>query len=207
MISVQCPCGARLKCDTHQLGKLGQCPACGETIQMPVAVEALPVEDVAPPPLSYEQPAEFEPVRLSDRPRRPTSSNMVVPMVLAGLVVAGLAVWLLTQSIAANAVARPDRDAAARANRPAGAEESPSANAAVLLGVPCTIVSLLMGLVFYVLPSVIAVCRKHHNAAAIIAVNILLGLTGIGWVVALVWALTAVDSREHYHYHSHGGRY
>ncbi len=52
---------------------------------------------------------------------------------------------------------------------------------------------LLMGAVYF-LPTVIAACRGHHNAPAIFALNLLLGWTLLGWVVAAVWALTAVMS-------------
>jgi ABC-type transport system involved in cytochrome c biogenesis permease component len=41
----------------------------------------------------------------------------------------------------------------------------------------------------YFFPSIIALIRKKHNLAAIMVLNLLLGLTGIGWVIALVWAL------------------
>lgn len=40
-------------------------------------------------------------------------------------------------------------------------------------------------------PSIIARCRDHQNTNAICALNVLLGWTFLGWVVALVWALTA----------------
>jgi len=43
----------------------------------------------------------------------------------------------------------------------------------------------------YLLPSVIAYTRHHHNADAIFALNLLLGWTFLGWVVALVWSLTS----------------
>lgn len=56
--------------------------------------------------------------------------------------------------------------------------------------------ALLMGLIFgYVLPTFIAFMRGHQNAAAITAVNILLGWTFLGWVAALVWSLTAVTRK------------
>jgi Superinfection immunity protein len=42
-------------------------------------------------------------------------------------------------------------------------------------------------------PSLVAYQRGHPNVMAIFAFNLLLGLTGIGWAIALVWALTAVD--------------
>lgn len=42
----------------------------------------------------------------------------------------------------------------------------------------------------YVLPTIVAVYRQHHNRVPITLVNILLGWTAIGWVVALIWAFT-----------------
>jgi len=41
----------------------------------------------------------------------------------------------------------------------------------------------------------IALARGHRNAVAITAVNILLGWTFVGWVVALVWSLTDNTTR------------
>lgn len=45
-------------------------------------------------------------------------------------------------------------------------------------------------LIIYFLPTIIAASRKHHNAGAIFALNLLLGWSFIGWIVALVWACT-----------------
>lgn len=44
----------------------------------------------------------------------------------------------------------------------------------------------------YAIPSIIAFRRRHPNRYAILAINIALGATGIGWLGALVWALGAV---------------
>jgi len=44
----------------------------------------------------------------------------------------------------------------------------------------------------YLLPSIIAAFRRQHNTAAILALNVLLGWTVLGWVVSLVWAVTAI---------------
>lgn len=49
--------------------------------------------------------------------------------------------------------------------------------------------SLIAG---YFLPTLVASVRHHHNAEAICAVNLFLGWTLVGWVVALAWALTVV---------------
>jgi hypothetical protein len=42
----------------------------------------------------------------------------------------------------------------------------------------------------YFLPSTIAKNRDHNNCTAITALNITLGWTFLGWVIALVWSLT-----------------
>jgi len=42
---------------------------------------------------------------------------------------------------------------------------------------------------FYFLPFAIAFNKKRANTGAIFALNLFLGWTLIGWVVALVWAL------------------
>jgi hypothetical protein len=48
----------------------------------------------------------------------------------------------------------------------------------------------------YLLPWLVAVWRRRQSAAAILALNGLLGWTFIGWVVALVWALTGPRGRQ-----------
>jgi ABC-type sugar transport system permease subunit len=42
---------------------------------------------------------------------------------------------------------------------------------------------------FYLLPFAIAFNKKRANTGAIFALNLFLGWSLIGWVVALVWAL------------------
>jgi len=41
----------------------------------------------------------------------------------------------------------------------------------------------------YFLPSIIGYSRRHPSCHAILALNLFLGLTVIGWVISLVWAL------------------
>lgn len=43
----------------------------------------------------------------------------------------------------------------------------------------------------YFAPSIIAMSRKHPSKGAIIVLNVVLGLTAIGWIVALIWSLSA----------------
>ncbi|MCX7123612.1 MAG: superinfection immunity protein [Gammaproteobacteria bacterium] len=62
--------------------------------------------------------------------------------------------------------------------------------------------SMLMGLFFivmiglYFLPSIIAYKRRHRNFAALLALNILLGWTVLGWVCSLVWSLLKQNSSQ-----------
>jgi hypothetical protein len=48
---------------------------------------------------------------------------------------------------------------------------------------------LILGVVYFI-PSAVAKGRNHSKFEAILALNIFLGWTFIGWVAALVWALT-----------------
>jgi hypothetical protein len=49
---------------------------------------------------------------------------------------------------------------------------------------------IVVGVALYFLPTIIAERRKKVNHMAIFLVNFLLGWTVIGWIVALVWAVT-----------------
>ena len=54
---------------------------------------------------------------------------------------------------------------------------------------------LLISALLYFLPTVIALARGHHNGFAIFLTNLLLGWTLIGWVIALIWSVTASERR------------
>ena len=48
-------------------------------------------------------------------------------------------------------------------------------------------IPLMLG---YLLPSFLAIVRGHESWWAIVALNLLLGWTVIGWIGALIWSLT-----------------
>jgi len=50
------------------------------------------------------------------------------------------------------------------------------------------IILILLAVTIYFLPTIIG--YKKKNATAIFLLNLLLGWTFIGWVIALVWATT-----------------
>jgi len=56
--------------------------------------------------------------------------------------------------------------------------------------------AILVLLGFYFLPLLIAVKRKHHQGTAILVLNLFFGWTILGWIVALVWACTAVRPEQ-----------
>jgi ABC-type transport system involved in cytochrome c biogenesis permease component len=45
-------------------------------------------------------------------------------------------------------------------------------------------------LLVYFMPTVIALLSKKKNTLAILTLNLLLGWTVLGWIIALVWAVT-----------------
>ena len=47
---------------------------------------------------------------------------------------------------------------------------------------------IIFGIGFYFLPAIIG--RNHKQSTAIFMLNLLLGWTVIGWIGALIWALT-----------------
>lgn len=48
---------------------------------------------------------------------------------------------------------------------------------------------LLVAGCVYLLPSVVAASTRHRHTVAIVALNVLLGWTIAGWLIAFVWAL------------------
>jgi Superinfection immunity protein len=49
---------------------------------------------------------------------------------------------------------------------------------------------LILAAALYFLPAINAATRRHHNTAAVVCLNIFLGWTLVGWVVALTWSFT-----------------
>jgi hypothetical protein len=54
---------------------------------------------------------------------------------------------------------------------------------------PFAFVGWLVGLALYFLPTIIALIRKKSNLVVILLINIFLGWTLVGWIVALVFAV------------------
>ena len=57
--------------------------------------------------------------------------------------------------------------------------------------------TFLLGLfVLYWLPTIIAIARHTHSALGVAALNFFLGWTGVGWFIALMWALAATPAHQ-----------
>lgn len=60
---------------------------------------------------------------------------------------------------------------------------------------PRAVAVVFISAVAYLLPSLVAWYRAHHNALAIGLLNLLLGWTVVGWIGALIWACTRPPER------------
>jgi len=50
------------------------------------------------------------------------------------------------------------------------------------------IFTLILFTFFYFIPSIVAYTNEKKNESAIIILNIFLGWTILGWIIALIWA-------------------
>lgn len=53
------------------------------------------------------------------------------------------------------------------------------------------IIGIVLIITIFLAPTGVAFIRQHNNFVPILLVNLLLGVTGIGWVVALIWSFTS----------------
>lgn len=55
---------------------------------------------------------------------------------------------------------------------------------------------LILSFALYFMPSIVAGGREHKNVNSIVLLNLFLGWTIVGWVVALVWAASHQPERS-----------
>ena len=51
-----------------------------------------------------------------------------------------------------------------------------------------SIIGVIVILISYFIPTIIALIRKHRDVMAIFILNLFLGWSLIGWIISLVWA-------------------
>jgi hypothetical protein len=65
----------------------------------------------------------------------------------------------------------------------------------------------LIGVGLYFLPSLIAAARQTHNAVGVFLLNLFLGWTGIGWIIAFIIAICSSPWPAHCYYQYPPGYY
>lgn len=58
-----------------------------------------------------------------------------------------------------------------------------------------TLMIIIVVLIFYFVPVMTAAERENKNIASIAVLNIFLGWTVLGWIVALIWAVKNGDKK------------
>ena len=69
---------------------------------------------------------------------------------------------------------------------------------AAIVSILIVLILGVIGLAVYFLPTGIAVLRGHPNSMPIFLINFLMGWICVGWIVALVWSVTAIDKSKSY---------
>jgi hypothetical protein len=59
---------------------------------------------------------------------------------------------------------------------------------------------LIVAVLLYFLPTVVALSRGHLSALAIFFLNLLLGWTVIGWFIAFIWSCTGNTAANYYRF-------
>lgn len=55
---------------------------------------------------------------------------------------------------------------------------------------------IMVASAIYLIPAIIAAAREHPDNLAIFFLNLLLGWTVLGWIIALVWSTTGIAHRK-----------
>jgi uncharacterized membrane protein YqaE (UPF0057 family) len=55
------------------------------------------------------------------------------------------------------------------------------------------LIGVIVLAVLYFIPGLIAGFRGHPNATPVLILNLFLGWTVLGWIVALIWSFTAIE--------------
>jgi hypothetical protein len=63
---------------------------------------------------------------------------------------------------------------------------------------------LIVAVLIYFLPTIVALSRGHLSALAIFFLNLLLGWTLIGWLIAFVWSCTGNTAANFYRLEADG---
>lgn len=198
MFQGRCGCGKPWRAQANLAGRSVKCTGCNTVFQVPTFTPATPAW--TPQPVN-----QASPLADPDDPPKPMSASAMAMAIILFLGLTGL-VWLAVIQVVSREKAAVVPPAPIPIRVPAALQapgEPPAtlfdANTAV--GVLIIIAVIAGGVSLYFLPSIVANARQHPNFAPIFLINLLTGWSILGWVGALAWALTAIDSRDHHHYH------
>jgi fluoride ion exporter CrcB/FEX len=59
-----------------------------------------------------------------------------------------------------------------------------------------TIVFGIGGIIIYFVPAMIANQKKHRQSSPILLVNLFFGWTILGWLIALIWSVSAQEKKS-----------
>lgn len=197
LIRFVCPyCRNPLRVPANLAGTAVGCAYCAAavTVPHPPAVSYLPVAERDEPPRRQPPADPFRDIARPSRNRRDSDDDApsrIRPRAGGGGngVALAFALMLFAALVAVLVVILVRRGGP-------GEAESARATAAVG-GFVC------LGLLFYFIPTIVAVMRGHPNTPSIVVVNFFLGWSLVGFVVALAWAFTNNAPQQHIHRHYH----
>jgi hypothetical protein len=229
-IFVSCPsCGGKFSAQDNAAGKKATCPKCGAAILVPVADEPqltplteVNVEFAEPPPVRQPEfrqpsvqpppqpvvvqpiiiqaPAPESPVEISyHRPPRQRGGCLFPIVIFTLIAIDVFAYSFVTVGHRDDAFwfAVPIVDFLARTFP----KQTKSADLQTAAQVVCVVTSMLILGLLYFAPTLTAIGRKHPNTRPIFVINLLLGWTLAGWVIAAAWSLMAIErGRERRYY-------
>jgi len=71
--------------------------------------------------------------------------------------------------------------------------DMPASSMLVKIGIPVAVLLMLIG---YLMPTIIAAKTGHPNLVIIILLNIFAGWTAIGWIVSMFWSVQTLGARR-----------
>jgi hypothetical protein len=126
-----------------------------------------------------------------------TTRIVLISLILLPFVVVSVAEKVLAQAAKkekGDAVGKESEKRSDATDKKSGQPDSiAAASGCCGFSVVFMVIAGIIGVGVYLAPSAIAVWRGCPNAAPILVVNIFLGWSLIGWVVALAWSLAAFE--------------
>ena len=191
---IRCPhCRASYRCLAVHLGKRVACTKCGREFDIPEVV-CLPESPESPPIVDWDNSTKASrtspqfssnPVIVTSRGygRQVRRSNHVKLTVAIVALVCGAVIMVLLIGAVMSAVG--DADVSQKSRGPTEGGDI----VLMILGTALLFLLLIVSMAAYLLPTWIALYRKHRFVGVIFVLNLAGGWSVVGWFVALGWAV------------------